>query len=156
MTTDHIYNKNTYEYDNNNYKLKDFIEISINDIYRYYDHEFYIEMVDYSEYLEYLGYFFIKTNTEYMFKTYRIMDNKYDRYYNSIFTETILNCYNNKIKSNNKLRLYIHYKNHTNKLPEELLTQIKLNPRVLFKLKYIEDKMSDESKEYWKNNIYKK
>jgi hypothetical protein len=89
-----------------------------------------------------------------MFKTYRIMDNKYDRYYNSIFTETILNCYNNKIKSNNKLRLYIHYKNHTNKLPEELLTQIKLNPRVLFKLKYIEDKMSDESKQYWKNNIY--
>jgi hypothetical protein len=52
-------------------------------------------------------------------------------------------------------KYFIHYQHHINKLPQELLTEIRLNPTVLFKLKYIEDKMSDESKQYW-NNIYEK
>jgi hypothetical protein len=207
-----IYNTiSEYINDNHKYLLNDFIEISINDIDKYYDYEIYMkqpnafyndiyneiiniksindtnygmsESDNYKKYkfnnldnnkttnIYYIGYFYTKINNKYLFKTNRVfVDKTKNKYYNHIPSFNFWSLSSYEIDLNywssssyeidlnyyNKFNFFIHYQNHINKLPQELLTEIKLNPITLFTLKHIEDKMSDESKQFWKNNIYKK
>jgi hypothetical protein len=132
------------------YDSKTFYNISIKEINKYYNYEIYVINNQYPNIIyKKLGYFNCIT-----------YNNKYNgRFSNPLYPRGVyywfyIDCKNIYYINRKDHKFYINYEN--NKLSQELLTQIKLNPRVLFKLKYIEDKMSDESKEYWKNNIYKK